>query len=356
MRRILSRRRFVGLTAAAAGAWASFGCRPGEAPTSPAPAAGQPAATTSSAAVQPRKLRFGFSGTFDMTKLPYPLALARLREQGFEIEPVFMDSAPVTFAALIARELDAAEGSVTAAIQANIASGGSNLRVFVSMNALTDYVIVTTPEITALPQLLGRRFGVARLGSISHFVPRVVLQRSGLDPTAVEWIAVGGTSQRRAAMYSGAIVGGVMHVEEALLAQRDGYNIIAEAAPFLPEYIANGLVAPDSLVQQDPAFIQHLTNTMTDAARWAMDNRDAALAFAAVQSGDAADAAVLSAAYDSMVRNRIWGVNGGLTPESMNATMMDELEMKTIDRASPWEEWATMIFVERYLAERGHYS
>jgi ABC-type nitrate/sulfonate/bicarbonate transport system substrate-binding protein len=356
----LSRRRFVSLAAATAGALGLAACRGPEASPSPGPNPGSPGGqaqpTAGGLAVQPRKLRFGFSGIFDITKLPYPVALARLREQGFEIEPIFMDSAPVTFAVLIARELDAAEGAVASAIQANVASGGTNLRVFVSMNPLTDYVLVTTPEITALPQLLGKRFGVARLGSISHFVPRVVLQRSGLDPNAVEWIAVGGTAQRRAALYSGAIVGGVMHIEEALLARRDGYNILVEAAPYMPEYIANGLVAPDALVRQDPALIQHLTNTMIDAARWTMDNRDAALAFAANQSGGDADPAVLSEAYDSMVRIRGWGVNGGLTPENMTATMTEELEMSTIDRPAPWEEWATMDFVNRYLADRGPYG
>jgi NitT/TauT family transport system substrate-binding protein len=366
MRDQLSRRRFVRLAALTAGGLAAGACTPSQparAPAAPPPAApagaGPASAVTQAPALEgPRKLRMGFSGVFDITKLPYPIAVARLREQGYEIESTFLDSAVVTFKALIAGEIDVGEGAVAAAMQANQASQGTPgdvLRVFCAMNPTTDYVIVTTPDITSLPQIVGKRFGVARLGSISHFVPRVVLQRSGLDPDAVEWIAVGGTAARRAAMYSGAIVGGVMHIEEALLAQKDGYNIIFEAARVMPDYIANGLVAKDSFVREHPGLIQRLTTTMIDAARWTTENRDGALAFAQQELGRDADLALLGAAYDSMKRNRGWGVDGGLTADNMTATMRDELEMKSIDRPMPWEEWATLDYVNRYLAEKGPY-
>jgi ABC-type nitrate/sulfonate/bicarbonate transport system substrate-binding protein len=296
----------------------------------------------------------GFSGAFDITKLPYPVALARLRDQGYEIETTIMDSAVVTAKTLVAGEIDVGEGAVSAAIQAN-QTGGDRLRVFCSINPVTDYVIVTAPDITSLQGLIGRRIGVARLGSISHFVPRVVLQRNGLDPDAVEWIAVGGTAARRAALYSGAIAGGAMHVEEALTAQKDGYQLIYEAAKVMPEYIANGLMAKDSFIREHPDLIQHITNTVVDAARWVMQNRDAALQFAKEENGSDADLAQLGAAYDSMARNRGWGVDAGLTADNMTATAQEEYEMQTIERPMPWEEWATLDYVNKYLGEKGKF-
>ena len=186
-------------------------------------------------------------------------------------------------------------------------------------------------------------------------MPRVVLQRNGLDPEAVEWIAVGGTAARRAAMYSGAVVGGVMHIEEALLAEKDGYNLIYEAAQVMPEYIANGLMAKDSFVREHPALIQHVTNVVVDAARWAMRNREAALQFAKQETGSEADLAMLGTAYDAMVRNHGWGVDGGLAADNMTATAQEEFEMQTIERPMPWEEWGTLDFVTRYLTEKGNF-
>lgn len=197
---------------------------------------------------------------------------------------------------------------------------------------------------------------MARLGSISQFVPQVVLQRSGLDPSAVEWIAVGGTAARRAAMVSGAIVGGVMHIEEALAAQKDGYNIIFEAATLMPEYIANGLVAKDRFIRDNPALIQQVTDAMIDAARWIMENRDAAINVALQQNGSAGDPELMGKAYDTMARIHGWGVNGGLTADNMTATMQEELEMKTIEQPMPWEDWATLDYVNHYLAEKGTYN
>jgi NitT/TauT family transport system substrate-binding protein len=345
----LDRRTFLGLAGLGL---LGAACRGSEAPAPAGSAAPQ------SSRQEVRRLRMGFSGLFDITKLCYPVAMARLQEQGVEIEPIFLDSAVVTFKALIAGELDLAEGAVAAAIQANQANQGTDdrLRVFCAMNPVSDYVIVTVPEITSLQGLLGRRFGVARLGSISHFVPSVVLQRSGYDPNAVEWIAVGGTAARRAAMYSGAIVGGVMHVEEALLARRDGYNVIFEAATLMPEYIANGLVAKDRFIQANPDLIQQITNAMIDAARWSMENRTEALEVAARQNGSDGDPVLLAEAYDAMVRIRGWGVNGGLTADNMTATMQEELEMHTIDQPMPWEDWATLDYVNRYLAQKGTYT
>ena len=349
----LSRRGFVRLAALAAGTVAASACR-GPEPAG-APAAGSAPDAQATALPGPRKLKLGFSGAFDITKLPYPIGLARLREQGYEIETAIMDSAVITAKTLVAGEIDIGEGAVSAAIQAN-QTGGDRLRVFCSLNPVTDYVIVTAPDITSLQGLIGRRVGVARLGSISHFVPRVVLQRNGLDPEAVEWISVGGTAARRAALYSGAIVGGVMHVEEALLAQKDGYQVIYEAAKIMPEYIANGLMAKDSFIREHPALIQHITNVVIDAARWAMQNREAALQFAKQETGSEADLALLGAAYDSMVRNRGWGVDGGLSADNMAATAQEEYEMQTIERPMPWEEWATLDYVTRYLSEKGKFQ
>jgi NitT/TauT family transport system substrate-binding protein len=357
----LSRRRFVRMAALTAGGLAAGACRGPETPAASAPvrqaAASSPAAVGAQATALPgpMKLKMGSSGAFDITKLPYPIALARLREQGYEIETAIMDSAVITAKTLVAGEVDIGEGAVSAAIQAN-QTGGDRLRVFCSLNPVTDYVIVTAPEVTSLQGLIGRRVGVARLGSISHFVPRVVLQRNGLDPDAVEWISVGGTAARRAALYSGAIVGGVMHVEEALLAQKDGYQVIYEAAKVMPEYIANGLMAKDSFLREHPALIQHVTDVVIDAARWAMQNRDAALQFAKQETGSEADLALLGAAYDAMARNRGWGVDGGLAADSMAATAQEEFEMQSIERPMPWEEWATLNYVTRYLNEKGKFS
>src|SRR3954467_5235600 len=214
MSRSFSRRGFVKLAGLAAGGLALGACRGPEAAgrgrsgAAGAASAGGPAAAAQATALPgPMKLKMGFSGGFDITKLPYPIGLARLREQGYEIETAIMDSAVITAKTLVAGEIDIGEGAVSAAIQAN-QTGGDRLRVFCSLNPVTDYVIVTAPDVTSLQGLIGRRVGVARLGSISHFVPRVVLQRNGLDPEAVEWISVGGTAARRAALYSGAIVGG----------------------------------------------------------------------------------------------------------------------------------------------------
>ena len=123
MSRPLSRRGFVRLAALAAGGLAAGGCRGGaEAPAAPARSeapAGAAGAAPQAAPPGPLKLKMGFSGVFDITKLPYPIALARLREQGYEIETTFMDSAVVTSKTLVAGEIDLGEGAVSSAIQAN---------------------------------------------------------------------------------------------------------------------------------------------------------------------------------------------------------------------------------------------
>jgi hypothetical protein len=40
----------------------------------------------------------------------------------------------------------------------------------------------------------------------------------------------------------------------------------------------------------------------------------------------------------------------------MTATMQEELEMRTIDQPMPWEDWATLEYVNRYLAQKGQYT
>src|SRR5581483_11377234 len=94
----VSRRGFVRLAGLAVGGLALGACRGPETPAAPGEVA---AAAQPTALPGPMKLKLGFSGAFDITKLPYPIALARLREQGYEIETTIMDSAVITSKTLV---------------------------------------------------------------------------------------------------------------------------------------------------------------------------------------------------------------------------------------------------------------
>src|SRR5207237_8594982 len=68
---------------------------------------------------------------------------------------------------------------------------------------------------TTLQALVGKSIAVSGIGAISYHIPRIVLERSGVDPEKFKYVAVGSPADRFKALVAGKIDATVVTNTEA---------------------------------------------------------------------------------------------------------------------------------------------
>jgi NitT/TauT family transport system substrate-binding protein len=126
------------------------------------------------------------------------------RKYDLEFQLVFISSAALVTAALLGGDGQVAITGGEAIIRA-FAQGVTDL-VFIgsAKNTLT-HSILGKPEIKRPEDLKGRKIGLTRLGSNSHYFVIQALRRYGMEPKDVQFIQTGGQVENLAALLNGAV-------------------------------------------------------------------------------------------------------------------------------------------------------
>lgn len=126
------------------------------------------------------------------------------RKYDLDFQLVYISSAPMVTAALLGGDAQVAISGGEAIVRAH-AQGATDL-VFVgsAKNTLT-HSIMGKPEIKRPEDLRGKKLGISRLGSNSHYFVIQALRKSGMEPTDVTFIQTGGQVENLAALFSGVV-------------------------------------------------------------------------------------------------------------------------------------------------------
>jgi NitT/TauT family transport system substrate-binding protein len=126
------------------------------------------------------------------------------RKYDLDFQLVYISSAPIVTAAILGGDAQVAISGGEAIIRA-YAQGATDL-VFIgsAKNTLT-HSIVGKPEIKRPEDLRGKKLGLSRLGSNSHYFLIQALRKSGVEPNEVNFIQTGGQVENLAALLSGNV-------------------------------------------------------------------------------------------------------------------------------------------------------
>ncbi len=126
------------------------------------------------------------------------------RKYDLDFQLVYISSAPIVTAAILGGDAQVAISGGEAIIRA-YAQGATDL-VFIgsAKNTLT-HSILAKPEIKRPEDLEGKKLGLSRLGSNSHYFIIQALRKSGVDPNEVNFIQTGGQVENLAALLSGNV-------------------------------------------------------------------------------------------------------------------------------------------------------
>jgi len=126
------------------------------------------------------------------------------RKYELDFQLVYISSAPMVTAALLGGDAQIAISGGEAIVRAH-AQGATDLVFVASAKNTLTHSILGKAEIKKPEDLKGKKLGVSRLGSNSHYFVIQALRKNGMEPTDVTFIQTGGQVENLAALFSGAV-------------------------------------------------------------------------------------------------------------------------------------------------------
>jgi ABC-type nitrate/sulfonate/bicarbonate transport system substrate-binding protein len=162
-------------------------------------------------------------------QLPLRIAMAKnyFKEQGLEIEPIFIRGGPAAMAALISGDVDFGSiGGAQAIIRTR--ARGLDVSIIGSVSNSVNYVVIGRKGKKSVEDLKNQIIGVTSAGAFSDFAMRLFFKKHNLDPERdVTLRAVGNTTMRAAALEKGLVAAAPFSPDDAVRLTDKGFPLIA---------------------------------------------------------------------------------------------------------------------------------
>ena len=126
------------------------------------------------------------------------------KKYDLDFQLVYISSAPIVTAAMLGGDGQVAVSGGEAIIRAH-AQGATDLVFIASAKNTLTHSIVAKAEIKRPEDLKGKKLGLTRLGSNSHYFIIQVLRKYGMEPTDINFIQTGGQVENLAALLTGNV-------------------------------------------------------------------------------------------------------------------------------------------------------
>lgn len=298
-------------------------------------------------------LKVGFSGQPDFTQIMNFTWIDTLNEEhGIAAEAVIFEGTSPPFRALVSGDVDMVVGQVPPGIKLRAETGADVVMIAGDVRQ-SDYILVSAADVTSLEQLYGRQIGTAGPGAVSTSLSVAALTREGINIDDIEFVEVGGTSARMAALVSGQTAAGAAHFAEGFNAVEEGLHPLYVIADAVGPYLFHGVWVDRAWLEENPNLAQLAMDEFIDSVRWAANNKAEYIAEAEAVTEGLSDAAK-SRAYDEFIRIGLFAVNGGLQPELLQATISIEQEVDNLPaQVEDPSNWVVTDLVDDYLERNG---
>lgn len=274
------------------------------------------------------------------------------KKYGLDVEVVEFRGDATHVKALLSGDIDvsinmgATEGIVSASKKAPI-------RLWVVANPITPYHFVARKEAgTTLQALVGKSIAVSGIGAISYHIPRIVLERSGIDPEKFKYVAVGSPADRFKALVAAKVDATVVtNTEAAKLANYPEIMDLVNVPKVVPEIPYEFGMAREDYIQKNADTLYKLAKAIIESNRWIAANKAGTVEIAKKILPEE-PTEVLGRAYD-MADPRLWGVNGDITEASYNYTVEFLKKVGYLETPVPYDKFFDRRFADRAVKELG---
>ncbi|MAN76776.1 MAG: ABC transporter substrate-binding protein [Rhizobiales bacterium] len=282
------------------------------------------------------------------------LELGYFEAEGVDVELVRVQQTPSAIAALQSGDGDMANIGVDALLQV-IHSGATDFRAVTSPNKSLPFLIASNDDIASPADLVGRSFGVGRVGSLDYSLSTLVLAGQGVSLNESEVVSLGQPDIRAQALLAGQVDATTMSIGVwSELPDSEGLHVLVdqdayyEAAPVVNKVNA---VTGDVLAER-PEDVEAVLRALTKLSRdFASDPQKWVDAMAEVRPDVSPE--VLDMLAEAFSES--WSVNGGLSRTELEYTSEWLYETEDFAQFDPLaiEDWVDFGPLDAVLDELG---
>jgi ABC-type nitrate/sulfonate/bicarbonate transport system substrate-binding protein len=222
------------------------------------------------------------------------------KKYDIDFQLVFISSAAMVTAAMLSGD---GEVAITGAesITRAFAQGVTELIFIASAKNTLTHSILGKAEIKRPEDLKGKKLGLTRLGSNSHYFVIQALRKYGMEPTEVNFIQTSGQTENLAALFSGAVDAATMTGPSGgARAISQGFRYVVYGPDLHIPFAAATLARRSSIRTRGPV-IERFVRVMAEAVRIMFTDKELTYKVLAKQLR-ISDRKVLDAAYDEEIK------------------------------------------------------
>jgi NitT/TauT family transport system substrate-binding protein len=224
---------------------------------------------------QTTNVRIAFNGFGGVAPLYLGEEVGIFKKQGLNLELVFIPGGSLSLQALIGKSLDLLMTGGPPVVNAYLQ--GAKIKIIAGITNVLPYRFVVTTGIRAAEQVKGKKIGISRFGSNTDYVVRLALTQFAVAPNEVQIIQVGGSQARLVALKAGAIQATVLSPEEALVAQKMGFNVLFDFIEKGIEFPHVNFVAREDYLETQPQTVRGFMRAYLEAVRYYKTHRPEAV-------------------------------------------------------------------------------
>ncbi|GAB4440038.1 MAG: hypothetical protein Kow0031_21980 [Anaerolineae bacterium] len=246
------------------------------------------------------------SGSAANVVLQYAVDNDIFQSFGLDVRLTDTDSGSASVTALVANDFQICQVAGTPVV--NGVAAGADLVIVGGLINQQIYSLVVRPEIEAPEDLMGKAVAASRAGGASDLSIRKILTSLDLQPDIdVTVLAVGGQSERLAAMEAGTVAGTIVSVPETAWARELGFGILVDSTEMKEPYQHTVLATSRAyLAENRPVVTNFMKGVITAIAQMKQDREGAIQSFARMQKmNPESNEAYFAEAYDVLVRQII---------------------------------------------------
>src|SRR3954470_3388653 len=233
------------------------------------PAAAAPPAATGAPSAEPAaapratKLAYGFVSA-EVIPLWIALDQGIFARYGLAVEPVLLQSSAQIAPAMASGEIDVALTAGAGIVDIDLA-GGEIMLVAAQTNWMR-FFLHSQPALRRVEDLRGQRVAITRLGSGVHLATTKVLERAGLEAGRDVTLIQAGTGDAvLGSLASGSADAAMLVLPANLLAERQGFPLLADLRDYQVPYVAAALAATRATLANRPALVRDFVHAYVEA-------------------------------------------------------------------------------------------